>query len=133
DSLLKLIKPDSYTNKRQLNLLNMYRALLSGDNRTVYNTILKEYELAPFDLKTNRTAMVVALQFINKPEDVEAIYKTVAMDSINLQNCSDCIMRIYVKAYADIELQKYSQAIASIENVHKETEAKLLNRPLVIA
>lgn len=133
DSLLKLIKPDSYTNKRQLNLLNMYEAMLKGDNHTVYKTILKEYEIAPFDLKTNRTAMVAALQFVNRPEDVEEIYKTVAMDSMYLQNCSDCISRIYVKGYADIELRKYSTAIATIEGAQKETEAKLLNRPLVIA
>jgi len=133
DSLLKLIKPDSYTNKRQLNLLNMYEALLKGDNRTVYKTILKEYEIAPFDLKTNRTAIVVALQYVNKPEDVEAIYKTVAMDSMNLQNCSDCTTRIYVKAYADIELGKYNTAITNIESAQRETEVKLLNRPLVIA
>ncbi|SRX56201.1 hypothetical protein AEQU1_03231 [Aequorivita sp. CIP111184] len=133
DSLLKLIKPDSYTNKRQLNLLNMYEALLKGDNRTTYKTILKEYEIAPFDIQTNKTAMVVALQHVNRPEDVEAIYKTVAMDSMNLQNCFDCVLRIYVKVYADIELAKYSTAIATIESAQKETEAKILNRPLVIA
>lgn len=133
DSLRKLIKPDSYTNKRQLNLLNMYEAMLKGDNRTVYKTILKEYEIAPFDLKTNRSAMVAALQFVNSPEDIEAIYKTVAMDSMNLQNCSDCISRIYVKAYADIELGKYSTAIQNIEIAQKENETKILNRPSAIA
>lgn len=133
DSLLKLIKPDSYTNKRQLNLLDMYKSLLSGDNRTVYKTILKEYEIAPFDLQTNKTAMVVALQYVNRPEEVEKIYKTVSMDSINLQNCFDCLVRIYVKAYADIELGNYSAAIYTIENAKKEDEAKLLDRPLVIA
>ncbi len=133
DSLLKNIKPDSYSNKRQLNLLNMYEALLKGDNRTVYKTILKEYEIAPFDLKTNKTAMVVALQYVNKPKDVEGIYKTVEMDSMNLQNCSDCTSRIYVKAYADIELGNYNTAIANIESAQREIEAKLLNRPLVIA
>lgn len=133
DSLRKLIKPDSYTNKRQLNLLNMYEALLKGDNRTIYKTILKEYEIAPFDITTNRTAMVVALQYVNQPEDVEAIYKTVSMDSMNLQNCSDCIARIYVKAYADIELGKFNTAIQNIERAQKEDEAKLLNRPLTIA
>src|SRR5690606_19905573 len=63
DSLLKLIKPDSYTNKRQLNLLNMHEALLKGNNRAVYNTYLKEYEIAPTDLASNRTLMVLALQF----------------------------------------------------------------------
>ncbi|QQX76191.1 MULTISPECIES: tetratricopeptide repeat protein [Aequorivita] len=133
DSLLKQIKPDSYSNKRQLNLLNMYKALLKGENRTVYKTILKEYEIAPFDLQTNKTAMVVALQYVNRPEDVEAIYKTVAMDSMNLQNCSDCTIRIYVKAYADIELGKYNSAIQLMENTQKEVEATLLNRPLTIA
>lgn len=133
DSLLKLIKPDSYRNKRQLNLLNMYEALLKGENRTVYRTILKEYEIAPFDLQTNKTAMVIALQYVNRPQDVDAIYKTVAMDSMNLQNCIDCTMRIYVKAYADIELGKYSSAIQLMENTQKEVEAKLLNRPLAIA
>ncbi|MCB0464982.1 MAG: tetratricopeptide repeat protein [Aequorivita sp.] len=133
DSLLKLIKPDSYTNKRQLNLLNMYEALLKGDNRVAYKAILKEYDIAPFDLITNRTAMVIALQYVNRPEDVDAIYKTVSMDSMNLQNCSNCITRIYVKAYAAIELGNYSTAITAIENAQNETEAKLLNRPLVIA
>ncbi len=133
DSLLKLIKPDSYRNKRQLNLLNMYEALLKGENRTVYRTILKEYEIAPFDLQTNKTAMVIALQYVNRPQDVDAIYKTVAMDSMNHQNCADCTIRIYVKAYADIELGKYSSAIQLMENTQKEVEAKLLNRPLAIA
>ena len=133
DSLLKQIKPDSYTNKRQLNLLNMYEALLKGDNRIVYKTILKEYEFAPFDLITNKTAMVVALQYVNRPEDVEAIYKTVNMDSMDLQNCSYCLDRIYVKAYADIELGNYSAAIQNIEKTQNLYEEKLLNRPLSIA
>jgi len=133
DSLFGQIKPDSYRNKRQLNLLNMYEALLKGENRTVYKTILKEYEIAPFDLQTNKTAMVVALQYVNKPEDVDAIYKMVVMDSMNLQNCPDCTSRIYVKAYADIELGKYTLAIQLLEKTQKEVEAKLLNRPLVIA
>lgn len=133
DSLLKQIKPDSYRNKRQLNLLNMYEALLKGENRTIYKTILKEYEIAPFDMLTNKTAMVIALQYVNRPEDVDAIYKTVVMDSMNLQNCTDCTIRIYVKAYADIELQKYITAIKLIEKTQQEVEATLLNRPLAIA
>lgn len=133
DSLLKSIKPDSYTNKRQLNLLNMYDASLKGDNRTIYTSVLKEYEIAPNDLKTNRTAMVIALQYVNRPQDVEAIYKTINMDTLGLQNCGDCITRLYLKAYADIELGNYETAIQNIENTQKENKAKLLNKPLVIA
>ncbi len=133
DSLLKLIKPDSYTNRRQLNLLNMHKALLKGDNRTVYKTILNEYKIAPLDLITNKTAMVVALQFVNLPEDVEPIYRIINMDSLNIQNCPYCIQRLYVKGFADVELKKYSTAIKTIEGAQQETEAELLNRPLVIA
>ena len=77
--------------------------------------------------------MIFALQFVNRPEDVEAIYKTVVMDSMNLQNCRDCIFRIYVKAYADIELKNYNSAIKIIETAQKENEIKYLNRPLLIA
>jgi thioredoxin-like negative regulator of GroEL/TolB-like protein len=133
DSLLKLIKPDSYSNKRQLNLLNQYEACLTGDNGTIYKTSLKEYAIAPADLKSNRTAMVVALQYANRPEDVEAIYNTINLDSLSLQNCLDCIQRIYIKAFADIELGNYSSAIQNMENAQKDNEAKMLNKPLVIA
>lgn len=77
--------------------------------------------------------MVVALQFVNRPEDVEAIYKTVNMDSMSLQNCAYCVQRIYVKAFADIELGKYPTAIQNIEMAQKEDETKSLNKPLAIA
>lgn len=133
DSLLNLIKPESYTNNRQLNLLNMYGALLKGDNRKVYKSVLKEYEIAPFDLITNKTAMVIALQFVNRPQDVPEIYTAIPMESLSLQNCEYCVQRIYVMAYANIELKKYNQAIALIENAQEEAEAKLMNRPLVTA
>lgn len=133
DSLLKSIKPDSYTNKRQLNLLTMYDASLKGDNGTIYKAILKEYEIAPNDLKTNRTAMVIALQYVNRPQDVEAIYNTINMDTLGLQNCADCITRLYLKAYADIELGNYATAIQNIENAQKDNKAKFLNKPLAIA
>jgi thioredoxin-like negative regulator of GroEL/TolB-like protein len=133
DSLRKSIKPDSYTNKRQLNLLNMYEALIKGDNRATYKTILNEYDFAPNDLTTNRTAMVVALQYVNRPEDVDAIYKVVNIDSLDLQNCFDCIERLYIKTLADIELGNYTNAIKLIENTHEKREAKRLNKPLAIA
>ena len=133
DSLLKLIKPDSYTNKRQQNLLDMYEALIKGDNRAIYKTLLKEYEIAPMDLLTNRTALVLALQYVNQPEDVKAIYNAINMDSLGLQNCETCIERIYFKVYTDIELGNYSSAIQSIENVQEDNEANRLNKPLVIA
>lgn len=133
DSLLKAIEPDSKNNKRQLNLLNSYSALLAGNNKKVYGTILNEYVIAPFDLKSNKSAMVVALQFVNHPEAVEPIFKVIKMDSMEIQNCTDCITRIYVKALADIELKKYDAVTKLLEPIMETTEEALLIKPLITA
>src|SRR5690554_511741 len=133
DSLLKLIKPDSRDNKRQLNLLNMYEALLSGNNKKVYDAIVKEYNIAPFDLKTNRTAMVVALQFVNRPEDVGEIFKAIAMDSADLDNCMDCLQRIYVESIADIRLKKFPAAMDLLENILDADAPSFLKNAIIMA
>lgn len=133
DSLLKLIKPDSRDNKRQLNLLNMYGALLSGNNKKVYDAIKKEYNIAPFDLKSNRTAMVVALQFVNKPQDVNDIFNAIEMDSADLDNCMDCLQRIYVEALADIQLRKFPAAIAILEKIVDADTPIYLKNSLIMA
>lgn len=133
DSLLKSIKPDSRDNKRQLNLLNMYEALLSGNNKKVYETIKKEYNIAPFDLKSNRTAMVVALQFVNRSQDVNDIFTTIAMDSVDLDNCMDCLLRFYVQALADIQLKKFSTAITMLEKIVDTDTPSFLKNTLISA
>ena len=133
DSLLKTIKPDLKNNVRQRNLLNMYSALLAGNNKKVYTTILTEYAIAPFDIKSNRSTMVVALQLVNHPEDVDAIYNEIKMDSMDLQNCPDCLIRIYLKALADIELKKYENTIKLLEPTVEISETILLNKTLITA
>lgn len=133
DSLLKLIKPDTYNNKRQLNLLTMYKAILDGNNKKVYETMLKEYDIAPFDLQSNKTAMVIALQYVNQPEDVENIFNIAKMDSMDFQNCMDCVQRVYVKAMADVQLKNYSSAIDIVQKVLDETDADLIKTPLIAA
>lgn len=133
DSLLKAIEPDSKNNKRQLNLLNTYRALLAGNNKKVYNTTLEEFAMAPFDLKSNKSTMVVALQFVNRPQDVEPIFKAIKMESMDIRNCQDCIIRIYVKALADIALKKYDDAMKLLEPVSEIFEETLLKKPLIAA
>ncbi len=133
DSLLNAIEPDSQNNKRQVNLLQTYDALLKGNNKKVYSTTLKEYEIAPFDLKSNKSAMVVALQFVNRPEDVQNIFDVIKMDSMDLQNCPDCISRIYVKALADIELKNYKSSIKLLEPLIETAPETFLKKPLIAA
>jgi len=131
DSLLKNIKPNLINNKRQHNLLNTYNALLTGNNKKVYTTTLNEYEIAPFDLKSNRSTMVVALQMVNRPQDVTAIFNEIKMDSMDKQNCPECLIRIYVKALADIELKKYENAFQLLEPIAEESKKIFLNKALI--
>jgi len=128
---LKIIEPDSKYNKRQFNLLNSYRNLLAGNNKKVYSTILEEFAMVPFDMKSNKSAMVVALQFVNRPADVQPIFEAIKMDSMDIQNCQDCIIRIYVKSLADIELNKYDGVIKLLEPIIETVEDLFLKKALI--
>ena len=68
------IKTSAKINKRQRNLLNFYEALLNGKHDDTYNSMKKEYNMSPFDLQTNKTMMAVALQFVNKPKEIDTIF-----------------------------------------------------------
>jgi len=133
DSLRGAIKPTTRNNKRQQNLLNLYQALLEGNNKKAYQTILYEYNNAPFDLESNESAMAVALQFVNKPEDVKAIFDKISMDKMTLQNCIYCEYRIYVKAMADVELKNYTGTIKLLSKIPLTKKNGYLFKPLIAA
>lgn len=130
DSLLRQIKPNSNTTSRQLNLLNMYTSLLEGDNRKVYDYIAREYGYNKFDLETNQSLMVIALQFINRPELVEDIYKEIPSGDLIIENCLFCEYRNYVMSMADIQLKRYDEAIALLNETMKKIDEFYLNKPL---
>ncbi|MBT8272672.1 MAG: hypothetical protein KJO77_02625, partial [Bacteroidia bacterium] len=48
DSLRTAILPRSGISKRQRNLMDHYDALLKGDNKRIYSTVLNEYNIKPF-------------------------------------------------------------------------------------
>lgn len=133
DSLLKQIKPNSNTSDRQLNLLNMYKSLLDGDNRNVFDYLKKEYNYNPYDLETNQSAMVLALQFINRPDLVDGIYDEIPNEELILENCLWCEYRNYVKSMSDIQLERYDEAIRLLEETIKKVDAFYLNKPLASA
>ncbi len=133
DSLRGVIKPTARNNKRQQNLLNFYQALLNGNNKKVYQAILYEYSNAPFDLESNESAMAVALQFVNKPEDVKAIFDKISMDKMTLQNCIYCEYRIYVMAMASVELKNYINTIKLLSKIPLTKKNVYLFQPLIAA
>lgn len=133
DSLLNQIKPTSSTTDRQMNLLHMYRALLDGNNRKVNDYLIKEYHYNPFDIESSQSLMVIALQFINRPELVDAIYEEIPSEDLIIENCLSCEYRIYVKSMADIQLERYDKVIDLLTETLQKVDAFYLNKPLASA
>ncbi len=133
DSLRNLIVPHSINNSRQMNLLNMYNYLLEGNNKKVYNTLLKEYNIAPFDLQTNSSAMVLALQFVNRPEDVAAIYNAVDMTPMDVESCRICKDRYYINGLANVALKKHKDVIKLLSPLVDQVDDMYLKKPLMSA
>jgi len=133
DSLRRLIIPNSKTNKRQLNLLNHYGALLGGNSRQIYSTLKKEYNYSPYDLQTNATAMTVAVQFVNRPIDVDSIFAKISMDKMDIANCTFCQFRSYIQALANLELKKYDEVVPLLIDLVTEKNELYLKRPIMAA
>jgi len=133
DSLLKKIIPDSENKLRQQNLLNLYQALLKGQNDKIYRSMKYEYNMAPFDLFSNSSMMVAALQFVNRPQDIDSIYSEISMKGMDLVKCRNCENRIYIKALADLELGRYEQAITLLKESMKDLDGIFLKKVLLRA
>ena len=133
DSLLKLVKPFSETQKRQNNLIKFYNAVLNGENDKTLEYLKVEYNFTPFDLETNSSLMVVTQQFVNKPEDVDTIFNTIPALGLDVKDCLECEFRIYVKVRADIELGNYKEAIHIVKEVSKSLDSFYLKKLLLTA
>jgi hypothetical protein len=133
DSLLKEISINSKLNNRQRNWLSFYEAILNGKNDKVYRTIKDEYNKAYKDISTNMTTMTIALQYVNSPEDIEAIYNEIPMADLKLENCLNCGYRYYLKSLADVELDKFDKVIETLVPITNLIEDNYLKRPLISA
>jgi hypothetical protein len=133
DSLYKLLSKETSNNKRQMNLLNLYESLLKGDNRNAYKYFLNEYNHETFDLENNSTAMVLALQYVNKPQDLEAIYTVLSMDDMDLEKCLFCEFRTYTMALALIDLGKPQEAVDLLAPYKNLSGHRLANEALLMA
>ncbi len=133
DSLRLQIKATDFKNKRQANLLKHYEALIKGKNDQIYATIREEYKYTPKDLMTNSGTMTVALQYVNRPQDVEAIFNQVSMHQVDLTNCYICEIRLYVNALALIELGKFQQVIDSLQPINLKLGSTVLTKSLISA
>lgn len=133
DSLRALIDVKSKLSKQQKNILLVHESIIKGKNDRAYSAQRVEYELAYKDMNTNMSTMTLALQYVNRPEDIEAIYNEIPMNDMILENCSRCGFRYYMKGLADVELGKYDNVIKTLVPITNVIEYSYLKRPLISA
>lgn len=133
DSLIKEIDMNSKLSSRQRNYLFEYESLLKGKNDKAYKALKKEYEIAYMDMPTNQSTMVLALNYVNRPIDIDSIYNEIPMEGMNFENCYNCVYRYFVKGLADIELKRHKQVIDELLPITKIIEDALLKKPLIMA
>ena len=133
DSMLSSIS-DGLKNadSRQNNLLNFYSALLKGKSNLVCQFIQREWDYAPFDLPTNRTLLVVALEFIYDLENARKWYNAIPDENMDFASCAECRLRLYLKMYLELEEGNQKQAIRAgdilLKNNGEDWAADLLIR-----
>jgi tetratricopeptide (TPR) repeat protein len=134
DSLYKILcKSLLVADDRQKNLLAFYNALINGNNRLIYNYYLKEYGSAPFHLPSNSTMMFLALQFVNRPDQVLNIYNDIPSEGLDMESCNRCRVRSYIKAMAYFRLEDHALAIKELEALIKIDDKLSFNRLLIKA
>jgi hypothetical protein len=112
DSLVQDLMQADLKNSRQKNLIRLWNAIIRGDNKKAFTYQKKEYDIESDDLNNNSSTMVLALQFVNRPEAIDSIYyKQVAMEKIDSLNCQTCEYRFFSKGMADIALGKPEKPI----------------------
>jgi class 3 adenylate cyclase/TolB-like protein/Tfp pilus assembly protein PilF len=134
DSLRKVMLNKSIDfDKRQKNLLNFYDALLNGQNNLIYQYFKNEYDLAPYDLMSNNSQIVLALQFINDVEPAIPMYEVIPEADLDFANCERCRTRLYVKIYIDLESGHPEKAINTAQLLKKNGGNKVGIRLMIRA
>ena len=111
DSLLSVLASETGTMREQQNMIKHYEACFQGDNQTAYRTYREEYNQAPDEIERNLSAMVLALQFVNRPQDVDSIYTAINGADFDLDNCIQCEYRYFVKGMANLEMGEVDETI----------------------
>ncbi|MFX0555795.1 tetratricopeptide repeat protein [Maribacter sp. CXY002] len=133
DSLLRNLRLYMGSFKRQRQLLNLYEALLKGNHRNAYEYQKSEYNITPFHLETNSNMMVFSLQFVNKPEAVDSIFREIDMKKFNIPKCIYCQERYKIQGLSQITLGNYKSAISLLEPFYKESGLENLKKVLLRA
>ena len=133
DSLRLHLDTESALNVRQKNIILFHESIIKGKNDKAYKSQKEEFKMNYKDLGTNMTTMTIALQKVNLPEEIEAIYNEISMDDMILENCIRCGYRFYLKGLADVELGNYENVIKTLVPVSNILESIVIKRPIIMA
>lgn len=123
DSMAQELSSANLKSNRQQNLVKLWTALIKGDNKRAFTYLKKEYNTEPDDLNNNSSTMVMALQFVNRPEAVDSVYnKQPIMANIDSLSCQTCEYRHFSKGMADIALGKPEKAIEMFKDYGRVKE-----------
>ncbi len=116
DSLLKVLQYDlTKLTKRERNLIKHYQACRDGKNRIAYTYFKDEYNYLQQDPFKNISMMVLALEFVNKPEEVKEVFRDLKTAESDYKSNPYLLSRLELFARADIRLGNYNQAIVELE------------------
>ncbi len=122
DSLINQLGNSKGLTKRQQNRIDLYRSLIEGENDKIYRYLKYEYDIDPYDLDTSTSLMVIMLQFINKPEEIEGIYNFIDTKSKCTTKSHRCINRYWTMGYTFIQLKQYDKTISLLEPIIDEID-----------
>ncbi|MDH3246492.1 MAG: hypothetical protein OEM26_17865, partial [Saprospiraceae bacterium] len=104
-------------NRVQSNLISYLRALLSGDNRKIFETYQREYATAPKDLFKNTAMMIIATNFVRNPEIAVNLFPEIDPTLLDYANCSYCVVRMEIMASALLDLERDEEVIELLEPI----------------
>lgn len=108
----------------QSNMVIYLRALLSGDNRQIFETYQREYATAPKDLFKNTAMMIIATNFVRRPEVAIDLFPEIDPALLDYSNCSYCVVRMEIMASALLDLGRDQEVIELLEPIVDKTKRR---------
>ncbi|MGB5692176.1 MAG: hypothetical protein WBM43_06185 [Flavobacteriaceae bacterium] len=124
DSLLKPMFNAPGTSDRQQLLLRIYDALINGRSKPAHRYQQIEYNTSPFKLETNSNMMIMSLQLVNKPEEIDSVFAEINMEGWDITDCNFCVERYKIKGLADIQRKEYDQAIELLSGFANDSDVR---------
>ena len=107
----------------QLRTYHYYSALMDGNNEEAYSTLKEEYLKDPEDIFTNTAMALMAMQFVNEPEEALEILGRIPFDGIDFETNVHFRDRITYAVQASFILGQFEDAARYAEFYPRDIES----------